>query len=162
MQDVDKLIFNNIVETLEISNRSGRLKRPECAIIAALLIEKQSTNQPLSAGDLSEITGYSRSMISAGLSQLETLQIIEKNAGRNAGRKGRRRTTLALRKSMNELLLQGIMNSLNEFHRIEENVRQMQIESTRISATAKNLIDHFLREMEIFQQAFNESEISKV
>ncbi|MHA1927342.1 MAG: hypothetical protein ACTSV2_02050 [Candidatus Thorarchaeota archaeon] len=115
-------------------------------ILTTLLVEHYWSNEPMSAEELANITGYSRGSISVALSQLRTLDFIESRIVSGHQGRGRRPTHFALTKGLSGIVMFGVRRLSLELESMLGELEVLQDSSTEGDAPLRSRLKNLENE----------------
>lgn len=150
MSAIETDTYNQIIKVLQIGAEMLGLQRSVGSVLATFYATDFESGEKLSAKDVSEATGLSRSMISMVLSQLESLDIIDTylDGSRKGG--GRRTMLFTLRVGIHQLLKMGIKKHLEQVQRILNDLETLKDNIDTDELPSRMVIDRVLGELVLF------------
>lgn len=125
MNEVNEEIEYQISRVLGVCVEWLGLQRSAANILAALYVLKNSSGKSLSMDELCKVSNLSHSTVSSICSQLESLDLVERQLDGTPNARGRRRLVFSLRVGIDGLLKVGCKRNINNVLRILGDIRLM-------------------------------------
>lgn len=148
-------VQDTITRILQIGTQWMGLQRTAGVILATIYTQECTSDDRLSAKDISDMTGLSQSTVSSICSHLEALGIIIGQTDDSHKGKGRRRIVFSLRVNIVELLQLGIKKNVHDVHRVYKDIEEIRNEHILEDITSQITLDRVAFEIAQFLSEAN-------